>query len=42
MPHPAPGESPLYKGTWDCMTKTVKLEGVKGLFKGTVYHAYYF
>jgi len=34
MPRPAPGESPLYKGTWDCMTKTVKLEGVKGLFKG--------
>jgi len=26
--------NPLYKGTWDCAVKTVKLEGVRGLYKG--------
>ncbi|KAB0795702.1 hypothetical protein PPYR_09763 [Photinus pyralis] len=34
MPIPAAGQSPLYSGTWDCMKKTVKLEGVRGLYKG--------
>ena len=34
MPKPAPGQSPLYSGTWDCLTKTLKLEGIKGLYKG--------
>lgn len=29
-----PGEKPLYAGTWDCISKTVKHEGVKGLYKG--------
>ncbi|XP_015117777.1 congested-like trachea protein [Diachasma alloeum] len=33
-PKPAPGESPLYKGTWDCATKTVTKEGLRGLYKG--------
>lgn len=34
MPKVGPGESPLYKGTWDCVVKTVKLEGFRGLYKG--------
>ena len=34
MPKPAPGQLPLYTGTWDCITKTVKNEGFRGLFKG--------
>lgn len=34
MPKPAPGESPLYLGTWDCAKKTVQKEGVKGFYKG--------
>lgn len=25
---------PLYSGTWDCIQKTVRHEGVKGLYKG--------
>lgn len=29
-----PGEKPLYSGTWDCLTKTVKKEGFVGLYKG--------
>ncbi|XP_063980722.1 congested-like trachea protein [Diachasmimorpha longicaudata] len=33
-PKPAPGESPLYKGTWDCAKKTVSKEGLRGLYKG--------
>eukprot|EP01134_Creolimax_fragrantissima_P006862 CFRG6862T1 len=28
------GEAPLYKGTMDCITKTVKADGIKGLYKG--------
>lgn len=28
MPKPAPGEAPLFTGTWDCAVKTVKREGV--------------
>ncbi len=34
MPKPAPGEAPLYKGTVDCVLKTVRGEGVRGLYKG--------
>ncbi|KAK3104011.1 hypothetical protein FSP39_023658 [Pinctada imbricata] len=34
MPKPAPGQSPLYKGTWDCAMKTVNKEGFLGLYKG--------
>lgn len=29
-----PGEKPMYSGTWDCLTKTVKHEGFRGLYKG--------
>ncbi|XP_031353665.1 congested-like trachea protein [Photinus pyralis] len=36
MPTPKPGEKPLYTGTWDCIKKTVKAEGPKGLYKGMV------
>ncbi|XP_023161536.1 congested-like trachea protein isoform X3 [Drosophila hydei] len=34
MPRPAPGEKPLYSGTLDCATKTIRNEGVRGLYKG--------
>ena len=34
MPTPQPGQSPLYRGTWDCFVKTLKLEGIRGLYKG--------
>ncbi|KAF5276664.1 hypothetical protein FQA39_LY06468 [Lamprigera yunnana] len=34
MPIPVAGEKPLYSGTWDCIKKTVALEGPKGLYKG--------
>lgn len=34
MPKPAPGQPPLFKGTWDCARKTVAKEGVLGLYKG--------
>lgn len=34
MPIPKPGEKPLYSGTLDCIKRTIKLEGVKGLYKG--------
>ena len=34
MPKPKPGETPLYAGTLDCVKKTVKHEGVRGLYKG--------
>ncbi|KAF4528623.1 hypothetical protein B566_EDAN009227 [Ephemera danica] len=34
MPRPAKGESPMYRGTWDCAKKTVTREGITGLYKG--------
>ncbi|XP_067684162.1 mitochondrial carnitine/acylcarnitine carrier protein-like [Haliotis asinina] len=34
MPKPEPGQSPLYKGTFDCALKTIRQEGVLGLYKG--------
>lgn len=34
MPRPAPGEPPVYAGTWDCVVKTVRREGVRGFYKG--------
>jgi len=34
MPVPGPGESPMYKGTFDCAKKTIEKEGARGLYKG--------
>ncbi|KAH3818703.1 mitochondrial carnitine/acylcarnitine carrier protein-like [Dreissena polymorpha] len=34
MPRPAPGQKPLYAGTWDCAMQTVRKEGFFGLYKG--------
>lgn len=34
QPTVTPGQSPMYRGTWDCFVKTIKNEGVKGLYKG--------
>jgi len=34
MPLPKPGEKPMYTGMWNCVVKTVKREGVFGLYKG--------
>jgi solute carrier family 25 carnitine/acylcarnitine transporter 20/29 len=31
-----PGQLPMYTGTVDCVTKTIKREGFKGLYKGMV------
>ena len=34
MPKPGPGEAPRYTGMVDCVTKTVRYEGFRGLYKG--------
>ena len=34
QPKPAPGQPPMYTGTLDCVKKTVKHEGFRGLYKG--------
>ncbi|PNF15006.1 Congested-like trachea protein [Cryptotermes secundus] len=34
MPKPAPGEAPVYTGTWDCAKQTFKREGFLGFYKG--------
>eukprot|EP01012_Entosiphon_sulcatum_P066119 TRINITY_DN95206_c0_g1_i1.p1 TRINITY_DN95206_c0_g1~~TRINITY_DN95206_c0_g1_i1.p1 ORF type:complete len:289 (+),score=42.43 TRINITY_DN95206_c0_g1_i1:64-930(+) len=34
LPPPKAGEEPLFKGPVDCFMKTVKKEGVRGLYKG--------
>ncbi|XP_064605584.1 mitochondrial carnitine/acylcarnitine carrier protein-like [Liolophura sinensis] len=34
MPKPAPGQSPMYTGTLDCALKTIRKEGILGLYKG--------
>ena len=34
MPIPELGQPPRYTGAVDCVVKTVKLEGLRGLYKG--------
>lgn len=34
MPKPPPGSPPMYTSTLDCAKKTIKFEGVRGLYKG--------
>uniref|UniRef100_UPI00398E7300 mitochondrial carnitine/acylcarnitine carrier protein isoform X1 n=1 Tax=Pristiophorus japonicus TaxID=55135 RepID=UPI00398E7300 len=34
QPKPLPGQSPMFKGTFDCFRKTLVGEGVRGLYKG--------
>ncbi|KAK9889496.1 hypothetical protein WA026_004774 [Henosepilachna vigintioctopunctata] len=34
MPIPKAGQVPLYNGTFDCLKKTVRNEGFRGLYKG--------
>lgn len=34
MPLPAAGAAPLYKGTYDCAMKTIRVEGFRGLYRG--------
>ncbi|XP_077985815.1 mitochondrial carnitine/acylcarnitine carrier protein-like [Glandiceps talaboti] len=34
QPVPAPGQSPMFKGAFDCALKTVRNEGFLGLYKG--------
>ena len=38
MPIPDAGKAPLYSGAVDCVVKTVKMEGIRGLYKGIVHH----
>ena len=37
MPIPDTGKAPLYSGAVDCVVKTVKMEGIRGLYKGNVH-----
>ena len=41
MPLPEAGQLPRYSGAVDCVVKTVKLEGVRGLYKGKHCHLSY-
>jgi len=34
QPKPGPGEAPKFTGAFDCFIKTVRTEGVRGLYKG--------
>lgn len=34
MPTPPPGQSPMFTGALDCFYKTLKFEGIRGLYKG--------
>ncbi|ELU02093.1 hypothetical protein CAPTEDRAFT_176506, partial [Capitella teleta] len=34
QPKPAPGQQPLYTGTWDCVQKIAAKEGPRGFYKG--------
>ncbi|KAI8771889.1 mitochondrial carnitine/acylcarnitine carrier protein isoform X2 [Biomphalaria glabrata] len=34
MPKPEPGQAPMFKGTFDCLAKTIRKEGFFGLYKG--------
>lgn len=34
MPQPEPGQKPMFTGTLDCALKTVRKEGILGLYKG--------
>lgn len=34
MPHVGPGETPIYRGAFDCAVKTIGKEGIGGLYKG--------
>ena len=34
QPKPASGQPAMYAGTLDCVKKTVKHEGIRGLYKG--------
>ena len=34
MPQPLPGQPAMYTSTFDCIYKTVKKEGVRGMYRG--------
>lgn len=34
MPRVRPGETPMYRGAFDCVAKTIGKEGLGGLYKG--------